>query len=401
MPDDPTPTGHRAPRGSHRSKDPSNGFDWAHPTSWTKNQRWGAGVGAVALVVVVLLVVLLVSSGTTKKPVSKTALPTTSTTTTSTISKKSGAKHGPPLCPLTGTRAPGGKTPMRPALAFKVDNYPNARPWSGIDKADIVFEEPVEGFITRLFAVFQCQSASSVGPIRSARFVDQGIANLLSNPILIHVGSIQQVTNVLDSPPSRLENIDLRYPQYAGIVNNPPGREAPYDTYSSTSGGWSLFPKDKTPPSPVFQYSSTVPQGKPDDTLAIDFSITSDETWTYHRNTDSYTLSYADTGPAMVQQPNGQLTPISTSNIVVQVMNYTLGPWVENSEGGLEVIAVPTGSGPLEVLRNGIFVRGTWSRASLSAPLQLKSTSGSIIKLRPGTTWVEMVPSGQTVTPTP
>ena len=47
----------------------------------------------------------------------------------------------------------------------------------------------------------------------------------------------------------------------------------------------------------------------------------------------SYTFSYADTGPAMVQQPNGQLTPISTSNIVVQVVNYTLGPWVENSEG--------------------------------------------------------------------
>ena len=58
-----------------------------------------------------------------------------------------------------------GRSP-RPALAFKVDNYPNARPWSGIDKADIVFEEPVEGFITRLVAVFQCQQAPLVGPIR-------------------------------------------------------------------------------------------------------------------------------------------------------------------------------------------------------------------------------------------
>jgi len=103
----------------------------------------------------------------------------------------------------------------------------------------------------------------------------------------------------------------------------------------------------------------------------------------------------------MVQQPSGQLTPISTSNIVVQEVNYTLGPWVENSEGGLEVMVDPTGTGPLEIFRNGVFVRGTWKRASLSSPLQLVSTSGAPMKLKPGTTWVEVVPAGQVILPTP
>ena len=103
----------------------------------------------------------------------------------------------------------------------------------------------------------------------------------------------------------------------------------------------------------------------------------------------------------MIQQPNGQLTPIATSNIVVQVVKYTIGPWVENAEGGLEVMVDATGNGPLEVLRDGVFVRGTWSRSSLSAPLQLKTTTGSPIKLKPGTTWVEIVPTGLPVTPTP
>jgi hypothetical protein len=303
------------------------------------------------------------------------------------------------VCPLTGTPAPGKKVPRRPALAFKVDNYPTARPWSGIDRADIVFEEPVEGFITRLVVVFQCQEAPLVGPIRSAREADQGIADLLSRPILIHVGSINQVTNLLDG--SNLINIDLRYPQYGGITVNPPDREAPYDTYASTASAWGLEPKDTTPPKAVFQYSKTTPKGKTQNTLSIDFSSTSDEVWTYHANTNSYTLSYADTGEAMVQQPSGQLTPISTSNIVVQVVNYTLGPWVENSEGGLEVMVDPTGTGPLEIFRNGVFVRGTWKRASLSAPLQLVSTSGAPMKLKPGTTWVEVVPAGQVILPTP
>lgn len=401
MPDDQTPPGHRRRRPSRGSSGTGDGskkpFDWRHPKSWTRNQRWGGVFGAVAVVLVVLLVVLL-ASGSSQKPVVKTASPTTPPTA-STISHKQRPKPGPPVCPLTGTRAPGGKVPMRPALAFKVDNYPTARPWSGIDKADIVFEEPVEGFITRLFVVFQCQEASLIGPIRSARYVDQGIGDLLSHPILIHVGSIDQVTNVLDA--SNLTNIDLRYPQFGSIVNNPPGREAPYDTYSSTSGGWGLVPKDKTPPAAVFQYSASVPKGRPDSSLAINFSSTSDETWTYNSANHTYALSYSDTGPAMVQQPDGQLTPVSTSNIVVQVVNYTLGPWVENSENGLEVMAVPTGSGPLEVLRDGVFIRGTWHRSSLSSPLQLKSTTGSVIKLKPGSTWVEMVPSGQPVTPTP
>ena len=63
-----------------------------------------------------------------------------------------------PTCPLTGTPAPGGTVPARPALGVKIGNYPDDRPSSGLNQADIVFEEPVEGAITRLVAVFQCQT---------------------------------------------------------------------------------------------------------------------------------------------------------------------------------------------------------------------------------------------------
>jgi hypothetical protein len=73
-----------------------------------------------------------------------------------------------PTCPLTGVPAPGGAVPARPALGIKIGNYPNDRPSSGLNNANIVFEEPVEGAITRLVAVFQCQSAALVGDLRSA-----------------------------------------------------------------------------------------------------------------------------------------------------------------------------------------------------------------------------------------
>lgn len=397
MPDEPTIPGRKMRRApAHRS---AGNFSWKQPSTWTLKQRWGAGIGAVVIVLVGALVALLVSGDSPKQTKQTAASSSTTTSSTATTTSHKSAKPGPPVCPLTGTPAPGGKVAKRPALAFKVDNYPQARPWSGIDKADIVFEEPVEGFITRLVAVFQCQQAPLVGPIRSAREPDQGIGDLLSRPILIHVGSINQVTALLNA--SNLINIDLRYPQYGGITVNPPGREAPYDTYASTSSAWGLEPKDTTPPAAVFKYSTTVPKGKPQNTLSIDFSSTSDETWTYHASTHSYTLSYTVTGPAMVQQPGGQLTPISTSNIVVQEVQYTIGPWVENAEGGLEVMVDPTGSGPLEVFRDGVFVRGTWKRASLSTPLNLVAANGSTLNLKPGTTWVEIVPAGVVTLPTP
>ncbi len=63
-----------------------------------------------------------------------------------------------PVCPLTGLPAPAGRVPERPALVVKIDDYPQARPQTGLNQADIVFDEPVEGGITRFAATFQCQS---------------------------------------------------------------------------------------------------------------------------------------------------------------------------------------------------------------------------------------------------
>ena len=95
----------------------------------------------------------LLVSACSSPPAQKDAVkakPTTSTTTTTAVQ---------PTCPLTGEPAPGGTVPQRPAMAVKIDNYPAGRPQSGLDKADIIFEEPVEGGITRFAAVFQCQSS--------------------------------------------------------------------------------------------------------------------------------------------------------------------------------------------------------------------------------------------------
>ena len=284
--------------------------------------------------------------------------------------------------------------PNRPALAVKVDNYPAARPQSGLDKADVVFEEPVEGGITRLVAVYQCQQSALVGPIRSARNIDIGILGQLGSPLLAHVGGINPVlSNIANSP---LVSIDLRY--YGSVTQHPSGRQAPFDTYASTSALWNLKSTNTTVPAPIFTYTGGVPAGSPISAVYVPFSGTSNVVWLYDAKTGTFERYYG-----MVRDLLANGVQNSATNVVVQFVHLTYGPWLENSEGGLEVQAnlYQNASGAAEVFRNGVEITGTWHRSSLGQPTQFVNAQGQPITLAPGTTWVELVPDTVRVTATP
>jgi hypothetical protein len=320
-----------------------------------------------------------------------TGLKATSTTTTTT------APPPPPSCPLTGQPVPAGApVPARPALAVKVDNYPQARPQSGLDKADIVFEEPVEGGITRLAAVFQCQDAASVGPIRSARNIDIGILGQLGTPLEVHVGGINPVLANINASP--IVNVDLG--AYGGIASHPSGRFAPYDTYSTTAQMWGTHPTMTTPPQALFSYSTAPPTGTAAGTVHIPFSGTSDVTWKYNKIFGVFQRFYNGTAPDMLAD-NVQT---SAANVVVQYVAISYGPWLENSSSSsLEVQAAmyPSANGNAVIYRNGVAIPATWHRSTLGAPTVFLDSASKPIYLTPGQTWVELVPNTITATTTP
>ncbi|HVC15120.1 MAG TPA: DUF3048 domain-containing protein [Acidimicrobiales bacterium] len=300
-----------------------------------------------------------------------------------------------PDCPLTGTPAPGGAVPGRSALAVKVDNYPTARPQTGLTAADIVFEEPVEGGITRLAAVFQCHGTTTVGPVRSARNIDIGILGEFGNPLLVHVGGIQPVIdNVVSSPISDFELGDYT----TSIVQHPPGRVAPYDTYTSTTTVWQMRSTATHPPQPVFRFSPAVPTGTAVKSVSIPFSIYSPVVWKYDATTKKFLRFYRTSADMLADGVQN-----SASNVVVQFVNVFYGPWIENSEGGLEVQAnlATNASGKAIVFRNGVRITGQWSRSSLGQPTSFTNSAGQPIAMKPGNTWVELVPTTVNVTTTP
>jgi Protein of unknown function (DUF3048) N-terminal domain len=154
-------------------------------------------------------------------------------TTTSTVAPTTTTARPVPLCPLTHTPAPNGQVPQRAALAVKVENLPQARPQYGLDAADIVFEEPVEGGITRFIAVYQCQTADRIEPVRSARFVDPDILQPLGKILFAYSGAITPVVDEIDSPTSLLQDVsDNKAPEAYSVDF---ARVAPHNLQTSTS----------------------------------------------------------------------------------------------------------------------------------------------------------------------
>ena len=233
--------GHSHPQGdaraAPRSKEGTGGQG--------RNRTWWYALGAIAAVVVGVGVAIVLTRGD-KANAAKAAVVTT------TPPGRTG-RH----LPLTGAPAPGGVVPARPALGVKIGNYTGDRPSAGLNQADIVFEEPVEGAITRLLAVFQCQGSSLVGDLRSAREPDVGILSQLSDPLFVHAGGIDPVIALLDSSPLIDEN--LYSGNHGSAIIYQPGREAPYSTFVNTASLWAFDPTDNTPPAPIFHYSAALP----------------------------------------------------------------------------------------------------------------------------------------------
>jgi len=241
-------------------------------------------------------------------------------------------------------------------------------------------------------AVFQCQTPPLVGPIRSARYPDVGILDLLSHPIFLHVGGIQPIVAMVAAANASDHNLF-----YDGsIIQHPPGRYAPFDTYVSSMAAWHAYGKLQAPPAPVFTYAAAAPVGVTTTSIHLPISNTADETWSWNPIAGLWQLAYS--GVPSVQADH---TPVLTNNVVVLTVHAYFGPYVENSEGGHEVEFDPLSGGVARVLRNGVMVTGQWQRSALNAPLQLVTAAGVPIALQPGRTWVVLVPDSVPVTTTP
>lgn len=380
--------------------------------------KWGGKSGAASSVALAVLAgsALLVACGpkhhtvaapptsppTTTPPRTTPPRTTPSTTTPPTTARPrtvaNKAAAAPARCPLTDTPAPGGRVPDRPALAVKVENLPAARPQYGLSAADVVYEEPVEGGITRFIVIYQCHDASRIEPVRSGRIIDPEIVDQYgAHPLFAYAGAIDAAVSAIDS--SSL--IDLSADAApASVYPRDPTREAPHNLMSSTSALYayanSLHGPQTTPPASPLVFGPPSPDARPAASVHIDYPY-SDLTWTWQGTTHTWVRSYADTGPATM----GEGGVISAANVIVMTVQMYPSPYVEDDTGIHENLLTLTGSGPAEVFRDGTVTTGTWTRPDLSDDTRYLDASGRTMALSPGQTWIELVPTtvAQSVSP--
>src|SRR6202167_1507249 len=145
--------------------------------------------------VIAAVVVIAAIAGLAGFHFRKTVPPTPTTTTTTTTLPPS------PTAPLTGLRDPSGLSVKRPALTIKIENTPQALPQWGIDQADVVYEEIVNGGITRLAAIFNSHAPAKVGPVRSVRPTDTQVVWPLGG-IFAHSGGAPYAVASIQTVPS-------------------------------------------------------------------------------------------------------------------------------------------------------------------------------------------------------
>jgi hypothetical protein len=275
----------------------------------------------------------------------------------------------------------------------KVGTEPEgARPQSGLNEADIVFDTPAEGFIMRYIAVYQCENAASIGPTRSVRWVDWHLIRQFIHPILAFAGGINpNVDQVAAFNWIRSANL-LEGAAAAG--HRTTTRVPPDNLYTSTAALYGLFPKSNRAPNPVFTYSAALPPGSaPAASVGINFSYGTDVVWKWDSQAKSWIHTYS--GATDIDALTGQ--PVSATNVVLIVVNYHFGPHAESTGGSGDFESQTVGSGTGWVLRGGREIKITWTRPYLISPFTFTHGSAKVA-LAPGRTWVELVPKGTLTT---
>lgn len=283
----------------------------------------------------------------------------------------------------------------RHPLAIMVENHPDARPQSGLDKAKVIYEAVTEGGITRFMAVYGPESANKVGPVRSARtiYLDW---DLEYDAFYAHVGGNIDALDLI--PQLKIKDLDqFRYGDQAYWRVPQAGKATEHTMYTDTDKLWKIAQDNKWSMTgdfePLgFKEETGLAQRPESQNVTINFSTDSYKvTWKYDKATNTY--SRYQGGIAHKDAITGNV--LQAKNIIIPEIDRTHTPTRINEESWT---FDTVGSGAAKIIMDGSIIEGTWKKPSHSARMQLYDSAGNKIKFNPGVFWYEALNLGMTVT---
>jgi len=317
-----------------------------------------------------------------RPPGSTAAAPEETTTTAAPV----------PVFPLRGIPMDDPVKAHRPALVVKIDNVDQyARPQAGINQADIVFEEKIEGPISRFAAVYHSTDADDLGPVRSGRSTDVAIVSTLNRPLYSFSGANEVFIKQLRAAPL----IDIGYDVKPKSYDRRKGRPAPDDVFTTTQRLWELTPPDAVAPGPQFTYRDAddpYPEGSVDvSSFGYDFGLGPvGQPVTFEWDAAQGGWARSQKGTPHVDAAGVRITP---RNVIVQ---FT--PYHDTGLYDLSKTPVPeaelVGAGDAWVFIDGKAIKAVWRKPDNETATTYTTADEQVIALNPGQTWVALVPVG-------
>lgn len=331
-------------------------------------------------------------------------------------------------CPLNGkmfTATEKTSWETRRPMAVMIENTPDARPQSGLSRADVIYEAVAEGGITRFMALFYCAvqvDDTTLAPIRSARTYFINLASGYNWPLYVHVGgaNVEGKTNALGqlsdygwTGENDINQFSVGYPTFYRDYNRIADRDlaTEHTMVTTTEGIWEVAKKRGwTNLSPEMKIGkTTLPAENWKDSYTgwtfVDGSATStpsasnisyqfwsgyntyNATWKYDATTNTY-KRYQGSGSDIVAltdlDTEGQ---VAVSDVVVMFAEET-GPINEQKHMLYDVI----GSGNAQIFKNGQVYKATWKKATREGELNFFGENGKPFEFNRGQIWVSVVP---------
>jgi hypothetical protein len=282
-------------------------------------------------------------------------------------------------CSLTGKELVGGRdAPSRPVIAVKIGNTEAAYPLSsGLHDADVIYEELVEGGITRFVALYQCHAPTRVGPVRSARTTDPRILFQYGDPpIMAYSGAAPWVTEYVNE----VGLVSLTETSANAAYTRDDSRIAPHNLYVSIRSLYREAKAAKTSaPDPVFTFAEELTgPSKRARSASVTFSYANTAEWRW--SSGRWIRQYAGAPFALDDDE-----ALAVDNVLIQ--EVVVKPGIGSSPD-----VTLTGSGRAWLLRDGRVVAGRWTRDDLQEVTVFRTRQGNDLVLKPGVVFVELVP---------
>lgn len=318
-------------------------------------------------------------------------------------------------CPLNGSmhtkQAKDFWTQRRP-LAVMIENHIEARPQSGLSKADVVYEAVAEGGITRFMAVFLCNlSDIQVGPVRSARtyFLDW-----LSeyDGLYAHVGGANTpgpadaLGQIITYKIKDLNQFSIGFPTFWRDYQRLGRSVATEHTMYSTTGklwdigakrGWTATDSSGLRWDKVFvpwKFKEDQPGGTTS-RVTVNFWESQGDyrvEWNYNAGCNCYQRKNAGVDHSDLNT-NKILSP---KVVIVQFMAES--PANDGYENNVHRLYANKGSGKTLIFQDGKVIEGTWNKANRLAREKFLDKSGKEIVFDRGQIWIQTIPTGSSVT---